>query len=231
VILLHHQSQRQEATNMKSKLIKYLLIAGILFVFGGIQLAAQKDSDRVQEEIFSLANQVRKNLVMLTEYGPFDYLTFSIRPADMGYAVTLKGYASRPILKTAAESAVKRLEMVDLVENEIEVLPASPSDDDIRMEAYLKIYNNPSLARYNPNRGSPVYGSAWGWRRTAMIGISNDPPSGFHPISIIVKNGNLTLEGVVDTEFEKNIAGLAANQVRNVFSVTNNLVVRESERK
>ena len=208
---------------MVTKSFKYLLIAAVLFVFGGIDLAAQKDSDRVQEEIFSLANQVRKKLVMLTEYGPFDYLTFSIRPADMGYAVTLRGYASRPILKTTAENAVKRIEMVDLVENEIEVLPVSPADDDIRMDSYLKIYN--------PNRGAPVYGSAWGWRRTSMIGISNDPPVGFHPISIIVKNGNLTLEGVVDTEFEKNIAGVAANQVRNVFSVTNNLMVRQSEGK
>ena len=48
---------------------------------------------------------------------------------------------------------------------------------------------------------------------------------GFHPISIIVKNGHITLEGVVDTEFDKNIAGTLAGQVPLAFSVTNNLVV------
>ena len=213
---------------MQIKLPRCLLIAMAFSIFGVAHLLAQKDPQQVQEEIFNLANLVRKKLVMLTEYGPFDYLYFSIKPADKGYAVILQGYAAKPILKQAAETAVKRNEMVDLIDNQIEVLPVSPADEDIRLEAYLKIYNDQTLSRYNPNRGTPVYGSAWGWRRTAMIGISNDPPTGFHPISIIVKNGNLTLEGVVDTEFDKNIAGVTANQVRNAFSVTNNLMVRET---
>lgn len=216
---------------MQTKLSRFLLIALSLSIFSGAEVSAQKDPQREQEEIFGLANQVRKKLLMLTEYGPFDYLYFSIKPADKGYAVTLKGYAAKPILQKTAENAVKRIEAVDHVENQIEVLPLSPADEKIRMEAYLKIYNNQSLLRYNPNRGAPVYGSVEGWRRTAMIGISQDPPSGFHPISIIVKGGHLTLEGVVDTEFDKNAAGIAANQVRNVFSVTNNLIVPATGKK
>lgn len=209
---------------MHTKLSRFLFIALSVSILGGAELSAQKPAQRTQEEVFNLANQVRKKLVMLTEYGPFDYLYFAVKPADKGYAVTLKGYAAKPILKQAAESAVKRVEAVDLVENQIEVLPVSPADEEIRMEAYIKIYGNQSLARYNPNRGTPVYGSTWGWKRTEMIGISQDPPSGSHPISIIVKGGHITLEGTVDTEMDKSLAGLMANQVRNVFSVTNNLV-------
>ncbi len=105
---------------------------------------------------------------------------------------------------------------------------AKPTDEDIRMEAYLRIYNHQAFAQYNPNRWMPACGDVWDWERAAMIGISNDPPAGFHPMSIIVKNGNITLEGRVDSQFDKDVAGVMANQVGNVFSATNNLVVPEA---
>jgi hyperosmotically inducible protein len=104
-------------------------------------------------------------------------------------------------------------------------------NEDLRMKVYAKIYYNTMLSRYNPNRGTPVYGGSSGLRRTAMIGISQDPPKGYHPISIIVKNGNVILEGVVDNEGDKNIANIQANQVSGVFSVTNNLVVLQASKK
>ena len=216
---------------MKTMFFRFLVIALSFSLFSGAELWAQKDPQQTQEEIFTLANQVRKKLLMLTEYGPFDYLYFSIKPAEKGYGVILQGYAAQPMLKKAAENAIKRIEAVDLVENQIEVLPVSMTDETIRREAYFKIYNNQSLVRYNPNRGAPVYGSPEELRRRSMMGISQDPPMGFHPIAIIVKGGHITLEGVVDTEFDKNVAGLAANQVRSVFSVTNNLVVPPAGKK
>ena len=209
---------------MKTKITGFSLIA-VLFLLGGAQLAAQEDSERVQEEIFNLINKVRKNLLMITDYGPFDHISFSLAPGETGYTVTLKGYAAKASLKDTAENAIKKIESVGHVENQIEVLPLSPADESIRMEAYIKIYGDHNLSRYNPSRGTPFHGSTRQLWRTNIIGISQNPPMGFHPISIIVKNGHLTLEGVVDTEFDKNIAGVTANRVKNVFSVTNNLVV------
>jgi hypothetical protein len=95
------------------------------------------------------------------------------------------------------------------------------------MAAYAKIYGHPSLSRYNPNLGTPIYGLP---RRTAL-GISNDPPVGPHPIHIIVNNGRITLEGVVDSESDKSIAGIQANSVNGVFSVANNLEVFRDKAK
>ncbi len=207
---------------MQTKISGFLLIAALLVLTAG-PLAAQDNDAKIQEEIVNLINKVRKNLLMLTEYGPFDYITFSLARSETGYTVILRGFASRPSLRDAAEKAVKKVDLVANVDNQIEVLPVSPSDEEIRLEAYIKIYGNQSLSRYNPSRGIPIYGRELA--RTDILGISQHPPMGFHPISIIVKNGNITLEGVVDTEFDKNIAGTVAGQVKFVFSVTNNLVV------
>jgi hyperosmotically inducible periplasmic protein len=83
--------------------------------------------------------------------------------------------------------------------NQIEVLPVSPLDDRIRQSLYRAIYNYPPLQRY----GLPV----------------------FKPIRLMVKSGHVTLEGVVDSVADKNLAGLRANEVPGVFSVKNDLVV------
>lgn len=194
------------------------LLAALLASAGSA--CAQQD-----EDFYRVANKIRKEILTLSNYGVFDYITFTMAPEASGYKVTLKGYASRPTLKSSADKVVKKVEQVESVDNQIEVLPNSPNDENIRMKVYAKIYNNSTLSRYNPNRGAPVYGSAYGWQRTKMIGISNDPPPGPHPISIIVKNGNVILEGVVDNDMDKQIAGMQANQVSGVFSVTNNLAV------
>lgn len=180
-----------------------------------------------EEAVYRLVNQIRKEIVMLPNYGVFDSISFAIAQGTAGIKVQLKGYASRPTLKSSAESVVKRLEGVESVDNQIEVLPTSRNDENIRLATYTKIYGNSVLSRYNPNRGVPVYGL----RRRAFMGISNEPPMGPHPIQIIVKNGNVALEGMVDTEADKNIAGMQANSVSGVFSVTNNLTVPQKEKK
>jgi osmotically-inducible protein OsmY len=193
-------------------------VVGVAMVILAAGLIAQQPA---QEEVYRLANQIRKKIVTLNNYGVFDNITFGISPGNAGYVVTLKGFASRPTLQPSAERVVAGIEMVESVVNEIEVLPTSRQDEDIRLAAYAKIYGHPTLSRYNPNRGTPLYGV----RRRAVFGISNDPPIGPHPIHIIVNKGNIALEGVVDTETDKAIAGVQANSVNGAFSVANNLAV------
>ena len=139
--------------------------------------------------------EVRHELVTLPFYGVFDNLAFKVN----GGTVTLIGQVSRPTLKTDAERAVERIEGVERVINRIEVLPLSPYDDRIRLATYRAIYGNTALNRY------------------ALQAVP--------PIHIIVKNGNVTLEGVVANEGDKNIADIQARSVPGVFSVTNNLRV------
>src|SRR5262249_3812634 len=143
----------------------------------------------------SLIREVRHELVMLPYYGVFDNLAYRVN----GREVELIGQVTRPTLKDDAERAVKRIEGVAKVANRIEVLPLASNDDRIRLEEYRAIYGHPSLNRY------------------ALQAVP--------PIHIIVRNGNVTLEGVVAVESDKNIANLQANSVSGVFSVMNNLQV------
>jgi hyperosmotically inducible protein len=132
---------------------------------------------------------------MLPYFGVFDNLTYKVD----GYNVTLGGAVTNPTLKSDAERSVKHIEGVEKVDNRIEVLPVSPMDDGLRRQLYRAIYGYPSLQRY------------------AL------PP--IKPIRILVKNGHVALEGVVDNQSDKNVAGLRANGVPGVFSVKNNLLV------
>ena len=119
--------------------------------------------------------------------------------------MTLMGEVVRPTLKSDAEAAVKSIEGVASVKNDIEVLPLSPMDDQLRRAVFRAIYGEAGLNRY------------------AIQAIPT--------IHIIVKNGNVTLEGVVDNEMDKNLANLRASQVPNAFSVKNNLVVASESKK
>jgi len=157
--------------------------------------ASQKSIDRIIKE-------VRHELVMLPFYGVFDNLAYKVDPDG---TVTLLGQVSRPVLKSDAENAVKRIEGVEKVVNNIEVLPTSINDDQIRRAAYRAIYGNDVLSQYQL-RAVP-------------------------PIHIIVKNGHITLEGVVARQMDKQIAGVQVNSIPGVFSVTNNLVVEEEDKK
>ena len=146
-----------------------------------------------------LERLVRRELVMLPYYTVFDNLSFKVN----GSTVELWGQVSRPVLKTDAEGVVKRIEGVDQIVNNIEVLPASPMDDRIRRSVYRAVYRHPAMTRYAIQAVPPVH--------------------------IIVKNGNVFLEGVVASESDKNIANIQANSVSGVFSVTNNLVVEKAK--
>ena len=144
--------------------------------------------------------EIRHELVMLPYYGVFDNIAYKVD----GYNVTLMGQVSRPTLKSDAERVVKDIEGVQNVVNQIEVLPTSPNDDRIRLAVYRAIYGNPALQRY------------------ALQAVP--------PVHIIVKNGNVTLEGVVANAADKNIANVQANGVPGVFSVTNNIQVENASK-
>jgi hyperosmotically inducible periplasmic protein len=170
-----------------------------------------------QNQILRMAEQIRKNIVTLPNYGVFDDLKFAIQ----GGEVTLSGYASRPTLKSSAEKVTRSVEGVESVVNKIEVLPLSRFDDQIRLKTYMAIYMNPNLRKYSSGRPfTPMLTPLW-----ANGGITNNPPVGWNPIHIIVKNGNVTLTGVVDRDMDKQIIGMAANRVPGVFSVANDLAV------
>jgi len=144
-----------------------------------------------------LNDQVRHELVMLPYFSVFDNLAYRVD----GNTVTLYGEVTRPVLKSDAERAAKHIEGVAQVVDNIKVLPLSPFDNQIRRAEYRAIFGYSSLYRY------------------AMGAI----PS----IHIIVDNGHVTLVGIVGNEMDKNLAGIRANGVPGVFTVTNDLQVEK----
>jgi hyperosmotically inducible protein len=174
--------------------IKLGVLLGILAVTGlqaqgsGDRHASPKGQDRITKE-------VRHELVMLPYYSVFDDLAYKVD----GDTVTLFGAVTRPTLKSDAENVVKKIEGVSRVVNNIEVLPLSPNDDQIRRAVYRAIYSQPGLDMYSM-RAVPT-------------------------IHIQVKNGNVTLTGAVANEGDKDRANIAANGVSGVFSVKNDIQV------
>jgi hyperosmotically inducible periplasmic protein len=146
-----------------------------------------------------ITREVRHELLMLPYFGVFDNIAYKVD----GYSVTLLGQVVRPSLRSDAENVVKHIEGVEKVDNQIEVLPPSSMDDGLRRRLYRAIYGYPAMEKY-------------------ALGVQK-------PIRIIVKNGHVSLEGVVDSEGDKNIAGLRANGVPGIFSVNNDLQVVSSK--
>jgi hyperosmotically inducible protein len=145
-----------------------------------------------------LTREVGHELIQVPWLSVFDNLQYSVK----GSEVTLSGQVWQPVTKDDAQTAVKGIEGVTKVNNNIEVLPLSPMDDQTRRAEYRAIYGDPALQRY-------------------AMGVL---PS----IHIIVKNGHVTLVGTVDNEMDKNVAEIRAKSVPNVFSVDDNLQVRPS---
>jgi len=182
-------------------------------------VAAQNREARAE----TVREEIRKELLQLPYYSVFDFLAFKY---DRGMAV-LMGYAYAPALKQDAERAVKRVPGVDAVQNNVEQLPPSQMDDEIRWRVYYAIYNDPFLSRYAPGAAM-----LWGHRHRfgGFAGIWGDgyEPAGNYPIHIVVRNGRVTLLGVVDNEGDKTIAGTKARQVPGTFEVMNELIVERS---
>ena len=200
-------------------LLTFTLSAAPVFA----QNAENNSSTWSQEDALRIIKEVQQKIGSLTDYAVFDWITFGIH----GKTLVLNGYASRPTLKDEAGRVVKNIQGVASVENNIEVLPNSPNDDRVRAAVYNRIYSAPTLSRYNANAG-PLRGNTIA--RMAG-GITQDPPLGYHAIHIIVKNGNVTLYGVVANESDAAIAGMQANSAPGAFGVTNNIVVQGAPKK
>ena len=191
----------EDAMSTAIRKIMVASTAWALVVTAGMCAAASQLKQRPDEAQYEqkLAQEVRHQLVLLPFYSVFDNLEFSAKDGT----VTLIGQVVGPALKSNAEAAVKHIEGVAQVVNNIEILPVAPSDDRLRRALYHKIYGDTALPRY------------------ALQAVP--------PIHIIVKNGHVTLVGVVAIEMDKNVAGMRANAVSGVFSVENQLQVESKK--
>lgn len=160
-----------------------------------VQAVAQDNKKFSAKAQERITKEVRHRILMLPDFGTFDNIAFKLN----GYDVVLFGQVVEPSLKGDAEKVVKKIEGVERVDNRIEVLPTSGNDDRLRRDLFNAIYRYAPLQHY---------------------GVGSN-----RPIRIIVNHGHVTLEGVVDRESDKNMAGIQANGVPGVFSVKNNLAV------
>jgi len=186
---------------MLRKLLLQIIPAFVLPIPLAAQIAAPAQQRPLsQAGIERITREVRHELVLLPYYGVFDNLGYRVGSDG---SVTLVGQVTRPTLKSDAENSVRHIEGVERVDNQIQVLPVSPMDDQIRMATYRAIYGNSNLAPYSV-RAVP-------------------------PIHIIVNGGHVTLEGAVATKMDKQLAETQAKSVPNVFSVTDNLQVDQGK--
>lgn len=147
----------------------------------------------------AIAREVAHELIRLPYYEVFDNLTFRVN----GSTVTLLGQVTRASLKSDAERTVKRIKGIQRVDNQIEILPLSATDGQIRLAAYTATYGQLLLNQYEVRAVPPVH--------------------------IVVKNGNVTLEGAVDTDMDKTTFFTAVSAVSGVVSVTDHLKVAPGE--
>jgi hyperosmotically inducible periplasmic protein len=179
------------------KMMCLVVFTGAVLVSAAQAVANQEHPPATNSPTFQayLMKEVRHQLITLPFYTVFDNLQYQIQ----GSKVILLGQVTNPTLKSDAGKAVKSIEGVTAVENSIEVLPPSPMDDQIRRAEFRAIYSFPSLQMY------------------ALRSVP--------PIHIISNGGHVTLEGSVARQADKDAAGIRANTVPGVFSVTNNLQV------
>lgn len=177
--------------SIKSKTMAVaIVLASTVFAFSAVSAMAA-EQDRTTEKI-------RKELVTLPYFGVFDNLEFKLE----GSTVILSGQVVRPTTKSDAARRVSKIEGVDHVVNNIEVLPPSPFDDSLRLRVYRAVFRTGSLYRYAQGANPSIH--------------------------IVVDRGHVTLEGVVSNKSDSNLAFISANGVSGVFSVTNNLRVEHS---
>lgn len=186
------QSQTESAANLQSpENGPAIIVPGPVVADYGKNVGG---GNSVEDKI---AKEVRHELLMLPYYSLFDDLGYTVQ----GRIVTLTGSLTSQdaITKNDAETAVKGIEGVEKVVNNIEVLPPSGADDSVRRRIYEKLMHTGGLSRYF-------------WEAAPSV-------------HIIVKNQRVTLAGFVISEMDKNMAGIAAKTVSGVFEVTNNLRV------
>ena len=178
---------------MKPRILGQLLMAGTLLLGAGVAGATTSPTPQTDA---SIANRVRHEIVMYPYYGIFDNVNYRV----VNGSVELSGEVTQPWKKADIGRSLQKIPGVTSVTNELEVLPLSPMDDQLRLQVARAIYRDPTLSRY---------------------AIQAVPP-----IHVIVDNGHVTLEGVVNNNFEKQVAGMrAATAGLSLGPITNNLRV------
>jgi hyperosmotically inducible periplasmic protein len=176
-----------------------ILAVGLAFVATSLHAqhspSAKLANGEPKTEESQLSSEIRHQLRVLPFYSVFDYITFTLD----GGKVTLTGFVLRPTLKANAEAAVRSLEGVSSVKNLVEVLPKSPTDDDSRRAVYRAIFEDSTLQRY---------------------AVSEVPV-----IHIVLRNGEVILEGAIASDAEKNLATARASSVSGISGVKNDLVI------
>jgi len=168
----------------------------------GLGLAAAATGDTVRASDAVIIKTLTHEIRMYPRYSTFDNVSFFV---DEG-RVELLGEVSQPYKKADLGRIVQGVPGVTSLSNELKVLPPSPMDDRLRLQVARAIYRDPMLSRY---------------------GMQIVPP-----IHIVVENGHVTLEGVVSTDMEKNVAGLRAAGAGLSFGrITNNLRVENPSHK
>src|SRR5580704_5188757 len=191
-------AERGTSMGNRASLLRFLfavvLVGAMGFTFAASGASAGTTTN---SKPLTLSDQVRHELVMLPWYGAFDNLEYQVN----GTEVTLSGQvvSEHATTKDDAGKFVSSILGVTKVVNNIEVLPLSPFDNQIRRAEYRAVFSHADLGRYTLGAIPQVH--------------------------IIVKNGHVSLEGVVMNQMDKNIAGIVANTVPGVFSVENNLRV------
>jgi hyperosmotically inducible protein len=190
--------ERRFSMRVISRAIRVFVFSGSLLLAGMAYGApAPNAGTAVDPDVAAISSQAKHNLSMLPWYGVFDNLKFQVS----GSEVILSGQVTSEHSQTKndAENEVRRIPGVTKVVNNIEVLPLSMFDDQIRRAEYRTIFSTSDLGRYTMGAIPPVH--------------------------IIVDNGHVTLEGKVMNQMDRDVAGIAANTVPGVFSVTNNLQI------
>jgi hyperosmotically inducible protein len=184
------------------KQASFAIVLSLVLSCGAVEITASQpprpaSQAKMQEKpAEALARSVHHQIQVLPFYSVFDNIESRVE----GNRVTLTGQVLRPTLKASAEAAVKDIEGVGTVSNQIEVLPSSESDDGLRGDIYRVLFENDSLKRY---------------------AVETVPA-----IHIIVENGNVVLEGWVESDSDKKLAGSLSGGVSNSKSLQNHLVVR-----
>jgi hyperosmotically inducible periplasmic protein len=173
-------------------------ILALAVAFFIVATTAMAASNTQNNVNFQTTKEIRKEILKLPYYGVFDNIAFEVK----NDTVILYGQVVRPTTRSDAARRVAKVEGIDRVVNKIEVLPLSRFDDEIRARTYRAVFSKGGLYRYAAGTNPSVH--------------------------IIVKNGRVTLEGVVANRSDSNLANLAANGVSGVFSVTNNLRVERN---
>jgi BON domain-containing protein len=196
-------------------------------VLGAVIAAAQATVAPTQ-----ISREVKKHLLSLPYYGPFDLITFSVDSNDV---VTLGGYVAFDTIKKDAEREAREVKGIREVQDKIEVAQAFPLDDEIRHRVFHAIYGDPALSRYGTPDDElwsmrPAFrgwgaGFRMGSPRMIAAPFFGLEPIGNYAIHILVKARVVTLVGVVDNEGDKTIAGLRARDVPIVTTVNNDLDV------